>query len=110
MQAGDDASWNEWEGKDSKFQGMRKADATKHGIVRTIVPGGSIREATFYEDKLHGLCFIWGNNTYGAFEALIYDHGKIKARICWRDDWLERYSSGDKELILENNGLSIFKP
>ena len=44
-QAGDDASYAEWEGKDCygnncKFQGMRKLDL-KHGVVRTISSTGA---------------------------------------------------------------------
>ena len=45
-----------------------------------------------------------------AFKATIYNHGVRKAEIWWKDDWSEFMSIGDKELILENNGLSIFKP
>ena len=115
-QAGDDASYNsEWEGKDfledCKFQGMRKADDQKHGIVRTIYQY-CIEEATWYEDKRHGLCFFWDkDNNYStvAFRAYIFDHGQMKARISWNDDWSEYGSDGDKELILGSNGLSIFK-
>ena len=33
----------------------------------------------------------------------------MKAYISWFDDWEEEYSD-NKEMILENNGLSIFKP
>ena len=87
---------------------MRNADDQKHGIVKTIGKYGSIEEATYYEDKPHGLSFAWRYNY--AFIATIYNHGERKARIIWRDDWSEEYSDGDKELILENNGLSILKP
>ena len=77
-QAGDEASYAEWTakmyGRDCKFQGARKPGAAKHGIVRNI--GRSfIREATFYEDKLHGLSFYWGKDGYTtAFVAIIYNH------------------------------------
>ena len=110
MQAGDDASYAEWEDEDGyKCQGMRKPGGAKHGIVRTIF-GGCIEEGTFHEDKRHGLCFWWTFDGYLAFVARIYDHGEKKAHIWWKSDWSERYSSGDKEMILENNGLSLFKP
>ena len=118
MQAGDDASFNEWEGKgsfgeDCKFQGMRKlGGGQKHGIARAISNDGRfIEEATYCDDKVHGLSFTWrANNTYTAFTAEIYDHGEIKAGIDWEDDWSEAYSEGNKEMILMNNGLNIFKP
>ena len=35
-EASDDAACDEWEEGDCKFQGTRKADAVRHGIVRTI--------------------------------------------------------------------------
>ena len=108
--AGDEASYNEWEDGNCKYQGMRKAGAAKHGIVRTIYGDDCIEEATWYEDKRHGLCFDWPNHNFFAFQAIIHDHGEFKACIYWNDDWSEEYSEGDKELILENNGLSIFKP
>ena len=111
-QAGDEGSHAEWTNEyGEKCYGTRKlGGGQKHGIVRTIANDGSfIIEATYYDDKLHGLSFYWGDYSY-AFQADIYDHGKIKARICWRDDWSEKYSSGNKEMILENNGLCIFKP
>ena len=117
-QAGDEASCAEWEGKDRfgnncKFQGMRKAGGDrKHGIVRAISNDGRfIQEATYYENEMHGLSFVWRfTNGPIAFRAEIYNHGEEEAYITWYDDWSEYYSSGDKELILENNGLSIFKP
>ena len=110
-QAGDDASYAEWEDEDGfKYQGMRKADGAMHGIVRTFYSSdGCIEEATYCEDKLHGLCFFWGDYDW-AFVAIIYDHGEKKAIIMWKSDWVVLDSEGDKELILENNGLSIFKP
>ena len=111
IEAGDEASYNEWEDENgNKCQGARKLDGARHGIVRKIdSDGGWIEEATWYEDKLHGLSFTWLNGNYIAFEARIYDHGKQKARIIWKSDWSE-YDSRNKELILMNNGLSIFKP
>ena len=115
-EAGGDASYVEWTGKmhgsDCKFQGMRKAGA-KHGIVRTISKnGGWIEEGTYCDDKNHGLSFEWPNHPIDtiAFRAAIFDHGEEKAEIWWKADWSEYHSSGNKELILENNGLSIFKP
>ena len=115
-QAGEEASHAEWEGKDSdgddcKFQGMRKPDGgQKHGIVRTIDSDyGWIYEETYCDDKEHGLSFSWWNDDGYAFEAAIYDHGEYKARISWESDWSEA-GSNNKEMILENNGLSIFKP
>ena len=75
-QAGDEASYAEWEDENGwKIQGMRKPD----GIVRTIRPDGWIREATYYEDKPHGLCFSWYDHPTVAFIATIFDHGKQKA-------------------------------
>ena len=87
---------------------MRKLDL-KHGIVRAI-GDDFIWEETYYEDKEHGLSFTWWNHPTIAFMVRIFDHGEEKARIWWKSDWSEAYSSGDKELILENNGLNIFKP
>ena len=111
-QAGDAASYAEWEDSYCKYQGTRKPDGgQKHGIVRTIFNDGSIAEATYCEDMPHGLSFTWLNDiNFFAFDASIWDHGERKARICWNDDWSEAHSEGNKELILENNGLSIFKP
>ena len=110
MQAGDEASYVEWTESDGqKCYGMRKPDGARHGIFRMIAPGQFIREETYCEDKQHGLSFYWFN--YGpAFHAAIYDHGERKACIYWKSDWSELYSTGNKELILMNNGLSIFKP
>ena len=113
IEAGEEASYNEWQDEyGDKHQGTRKADAARHGVVRSIIPDkyGFIQEATFYENKQHGLSFTWTNHPDTAFTAEIYDHGELKASIWWTDDWSEDYSYGDKELILENNGLSIFKP
>ena len=109
--AGDEASYTEWSDEGgNKCYGMREPDGAKHGIVRTIyVDGDWIREATYCEDKPHGLSFVWRKYLV-AFEAAIYDHGQAKAGICWKDDWSEYHSSGNKELILENDGLNIFKP
>ena len=109
-QAGDDASYAEWTEGSWKYQGTRNAAGQKHGVVRTIPNGGFIIESTYTEDKLHGLCFTWWNNNHGdAFDAYIYDHGEKKAYINWRDGWSE-HRSKNKEMILENNGLSLFKP
>ena len=109
IEAGDKASYNEWEDEDgNKNQGMRKADTARHGIVRTI-GDDFIREATYYDDEMHGLCFAWFEGNY-TFRADIFDQGQLKARIWWNADWSEGYSDGDKKFILENNGLSIFKP
>ena len=58
---------------------------------------------------MHGLCFTWFNYLDVAFEATIFDHGEKKATIIWEDDW-EEFASRNKEMILMNNGLSIFKP
>ena len=71
MPGSDEASYLEWEVKDkwgrkSKFFGMRNAAGLKSGIVRTVDSRGCIREETFFEDKKHGLCFWWiDNSTYG---------------------------------------------
>ena len=112
MQAGEDASYREWTEDNHKFYGMRKpGGGQKHGIVRTIDIDDDINEATYCEDKKHGLCFDWWTNyNSNAFKAAIFDHGQVKAVIRWNDDWSETYSHGDKELILMNDGLSLFKP
>ena len=113
IEAGDEASYIEWMDKYSnKHQGARMPGGARHGIVRTINSKyGWIEEETYYEDKKHGLSFTWfgGNYDYCAFEAHICDPGEEKAFITWNKDWSELYSD-NKELILENNGLSIFKP
>ena len=109
-QAGDDASHVEWGNDYYKFQGTRMPGGAKQGIVRAIKPGSWIREETYFEDKLHGLSFAWTDDSDYALQAIIWVHGKKKAVIYWNDDWSERHSWGDKELILENNGLSNFKP
>ena len=111
-QAGDEGSHAEWTNEyGEKCYGTRKlGGGQKHGIVRTIWDDNFINEATFYEDEMHGLSFYWTNYNTWAFYAAIYDHGEKKAAIWWRDDWSEYRSAGDKELILMNNGLSIFKP
>ena len=88
---------------------MRKADGAKHGVIRSVDNIGFIFEQTYFEDKKHGLSFIWWNDSYStAFRAVIWDHGKIKASIDWNKDWSELYSD-NKELILKNDGLSLFK-
>ena len=111
VEAGDEASYNEWEDVNGKNYGTRKPGDAKHGIIRTIDSKyGWIREATYCENKPHGLWFYWSNNPTIAFVAVIYNHGEQKAWIQWRDDWKEKYLWGNKEMILENNGLSIFKP
>ena len=117
-EAGDDASYHEWEDKNGvKCYGSMKFEAAvfnflKHGIVRTISKGpfGSITEATYFADKKHGLSFEWLGGYGGAFQASIYNHGEAKAFILWNPDWSESGSAGNKELILQNVGLSIFKP
>ena len=110
MQAGDDASYVEWEKYGNKYYGMRKPGDAKHGIVRIIdSKNGWIREATYCDDKEHGLSFYWTEDYLTASEAIIYNHGEEKAYITWRADWSER-NSDNKELILETNGLNIFKP
>ena len=117
-EAGDDVSYHEWEDKNGvKCYGSMKFEAAvfnflKHGIVRTISKGpfGSITEATYFADKKHGLSFEWLGGYGGAFQASIYNHGEAKAFILWNPDWSESGSAGNKELILQNVGLSIFKP
>ena len=114
MQAGDEASYAEWEDVPdycSKYQGTRNAAGARHGVVREIDGyGNCIREQTFYEDKKHGLSFVWDSGYGPAFTARIFDHGEEKAGISWNDDWSEWESYGNTELILQNNGLSLFKP
>ena len=108
--AGEEPTYNEWaDGNGNKFQGMREPGGAKHGIVRTIYPNGCIEEATYCNDEMHGMSFFWFNDDYNAFIARIYDHGQIIAGIMWNKDWSE-INSDNKEMILENNGLSIFKP
>ena len=109
--AGEEPTYNEWaDGNGNKFQGMREPGGAKHGIVRTIDSVCDINEATFYEGKKHGLCLTWWDDRYPiAFMARIFDHGERKAFINWRADW-SVITSDNKELILENNGLNIFKP
>ena len=92
-EAGDEASYLEWEGKadwgnDCKYFGMRNAAGQKSGIVRMVSRMG-IEEATFFEDELHGLYFKCLIITKPAFMAEIFEHGKIKASIEWRQDWSE---------------------
>ena len=61
-QAGDQASYTEWEDSDGgKCYGTRKL-GLKHGIVRTIWGDDCISEATYYEDEEHGLSFTWFND------------------------------------------------
>ena len=113
--AGDDATCTEWEenkyGVTTKYFGMRKADGAKHGVIREVnsYSYGDIWEQTYFEDKKHGLSFLWYNGNSPAFQAMICDQGKPKAFIEWNSDWSERYSSGNKELILGSDGLSLFK-
>ena len=112
-QAGEDASYVEWQDVYGKNYGMRKPGGDqKHGIVRAISNDGRfIQEDTYYDDEPHGLCFTWTRGYHSiAFGAAIYDHGEIIASVTWFDDWSEYTSTGNKELILMNNGLSIFKP
>ena len=54
-----------------KYYGTRKPGGAKHGVVRTIVSGNWIQEATWYEDKQHGLSFYWfiGHYPNEAFKA-----------------------------------------
>ena len=108
--AGDEASYCEWTDTDGvKYQGMRNAAGLKSGIVREVSEYGRIVEATYFEDKSHGLTFKWYNNDFSAaFQAKIYVHGDLEAYIAWRDDWSE-YGFENKELILGSNGLNIFK-
>ena len=90
---------------------MRKPGGARHGIVRIIDSKYDfITEATYYENKPHGLSFTWDNDPDIAFVATIYDQGEFKARIMWKDDWEEYGSSVGRGMILENNGLSLFKP
>ena len=86
VEAGDEASYIEWEDVNGKNYGTRKPGDAKHGIIRTINRYG-IREATYCENKPHGLWFYWSNNPTIAFVAVIYNHGEQKAWIQWRDDW-----------------------
>ena len=110
IEAGDEASYNEWTDEYGKNYGMREPGGAQHGIVRTIDSDGNIIEGTYFEDEPHGLSFFWENdNNDLAFGAFIYDHGERKAFIWWDSDWSEIFSE-NKELMLENNGLNNFKP
>ena len=80
-QAGDEASYNKWTEGSMKYYGTRKL-GQKHGIVRTIA-ADFITEATWYENKRHGLAFTWFNDNLFAFMAKIFDHGEFKAEILW---------------------------
>ena len=79
--AGEDATCTEWEGKDKfgdvyKYEGMRNAAGLKNGIVRMVSNDGWIQEATYCEDKEHGLSFTWyGDFSSMAFTAASFDHG-----------------------------------
>ena len=108
---GDDATYTEWKKGSYTYQGMRKAGGAKHGVIREVRSRliNSIYETTYFEDKKHGLSFGWYNDYDYAFVAQIFEHGKEKARIRWRDDWLMGRPK-NKELILKNDGLSLFKP
>ena len=60
--AGDDVTCTEWTEGIRTYQGMRKADGAKHGVIRSVYNNsynGNIREATYFEDKRHGLTFTW---------------------------------------------------
>ena len=110
-EASDAVSYAEWEDEEchSKHYGTRKLNGARHGIVRNIYAyTHDIEEATYYEDKLHGLSFNWNCNG-PAFIAVIYDKDEVKASISWTSDWSEE-ASFNKEMILENDGLSLFKP
>ena len=93
IEAGDEASYNEWEDEDgNKNQGMRKPDNARHGIVRTIRPGRWISEETYCNDERHGLSFFWYEDVnYCAFMARIYNYGQLKACIAWKSDWSRKF-------------------
>ena len=107
--AGNDATCTEWARGDFKFFGMRNAAGLKSGIVRTVSKY-SIEEGTFFEDKLHGLSFVWFTYDNPAFKARIFKHGDCEAFIAWKQDGSMFCSNGNKEFILNNDGLSLFKP
>ena len=99
--AGDVASCVEWKGKnnwgdDCKYFGTRKADGAKHGVIRSVSEY-CINEATYFEDKKHGLSFVWW--TDNTLSGYIYEHGKEKAFINWNKNWSEKNSKGNKELL-----------
>ena len=81
--AGDDVSYGFWEDDDMMgsrwmYQGTRKA--VRHGIVRQMVSSTCawITEATYYDNKEHGLSFSWNDNSSDdSFSAFIFDHGKV---------------------------------
>ena len=93
--AGDGASYCDWDGRVDgiacKHFGTRRADGAKHGVIRSVTSkSGNIEEATWYENKRHGLSFFWGEFiNYTAFVAKIFEHGKQKAHIWWNKDWSE---------------------
>ena len=57
-EAGDEVSYTEWEEGGSKWQGMKKANGEKHGIVRKI---GShyVEDATWNNNEMNGLSLYW---------------------------------------------------
>ena len=58
-QDGEEVTYQEWEESGNKCQGMRKADKSKHGIVRKIIRE-CIYEETFNNNKKHGLSLeVW---------------------------------------------------
>ena len=75
--------------------GRFSAAGKKIGIVHNVYSSG-IGEATYFEGKEHGLRFVWTVINSYALWAHMFEHGKDKAEIKWKEKWLENYSTGNK--------------
>ena len=82
----EEVTYSEWEDKHGvEYQGMLKADGTKHGIVRTIARN-TIYEETFNNNQKHGLSFqVWDSDIQ--FKVDLYQDGELKSIIYWDEDF-----------------------
>ena len=103
------ANYSEWTSGSFEYRGMRNTSGQKHGIVRTMYTGssGSLIEACYKNDSLHGLYLSWGSS--GNFLACIVQNGSWKGWIKWDKNWSE-VESKNKAYCLELFSIDDFKP
>ena len=105
-EAGDEVSYAEWEEGGLKWQGMKKANGVKHGIVRKIY-SNFVEDATWNNNKMNGLSLLWLND--GKIYARLYKNGSNEGIIIWQKDWTER-GLKNKEKFNEIISINDIRP
>ena len=100
-------TFDNWTEGNFKFEGPRQANGQKTEIVRQIGFDLTISEATYKDNRKHGLELY--RPQHGKFIASIYERGVRKGFVLWDKQWNVR-SSQNKEYCNAFFNLEDFMP